>query len=160
MTLPELRLLAIAQTNFREVAVIEAGTFPTQSPDTWFVRKSFNSAGVLFPAAHVFRARVGVWKLAGLVPPRHTAEIRTMLVDRSRCGSALHLWRWVTDRTYFFHGYVEGEGGAAQLAFAKLALPAPLSTHLRASLWPGRQPSPVPGPVQRALRWARQALRS
>ena len=160
VTRAELRLIAVTQTKFREVAVIEPGTFPLVAPESWFRKKTFRSSGVLFPAGPVFRARPGVWKLTGLGPPIHTADASVMLVDRWRCWSALHLWRWMVDRTYFFHGYVDGDGGAAQLAFARLALPAPLSTHFRSSLWPGRQPGPMPGPVKKALRWARQALRS
>lgn len=160
VTPAELRLLALTQTKFREVAIIEPGAFPLVSPESWFRKISFRSAGVLFPAGRSFRARPGVWKRAGLVPPRRSAEARVMLVDRARCWSALHLWRWMVDRTYFFHGYVDGDGGAAQLAFARLALPAPLSTHLNSSLWPGRQPSPMPRSVQRALRWAGQSLRA
>jgi hypothetical protein len=159
MTLAELRLLALTQTKFREVAVIAPGTFPRVSPESWFRKRTFRSSGVLFPAGQVFRARPGMWKLTGLVPPRQSADARVILLDRTRCWSALHVWQWVVDRTYHFHGYVDGDGGAAQLAFARLALPAPLSSHLQSTLWPGRTASPTPAPVQRALRWAKQALR-
>ena len=54
------------------------------------------------------------------------------------------LWRWIVDRVYFFTGYVDGEGGAAQLAFAKLSLPSPVTAHFVESFSTDPRPSSPP----------------
>jgi hypothetical protein len=78
---------------------------------------------VLFFRQQINRGRRGIWKLCGLKFPRSTVRATHFVVDRARCWSALSLWRWVSERKYFFHGYVDGDGGEAQFAFAKLRRP-------------------------------------
>ena len=131
-TLPELRLHALAQTKLREVMVLDPGVRLHAAPDALFRNSAFQKAGVLFAPKGEFRARIGVWKLCGLTVPRHTAATGCFIMDRSQCWRALSLWRWIVDRTYFFNGYVDGDGGTAQLAFAATGQHAPLSRALRA----------------------------
>jgi hypothetical protein len=132
LTLAELRMHALAQTKWREVIVLDPGVRLLAVPEALFRQGAFQKAGVLFAAEGEFRARVGVWKLCGLPRPRQTAALACFIMDRSRCWKALSLWRWMVDRTYFFHGYVDGDGGAAQLAFAATGQTAPLSLSPRA----------------------------
>ncbi len=120
MTCDELRLHALAKTKYREVLVLQPGAFPHISPDALFASRAFKASGALFFHQQANRGRRGVWKLCGLKFPKHTISTTHFLIDRSRCWSALSLWRWVSERAYFFNGYVDGDGGAAQFAFAKL----------------------------------------
>ncbi|HWN95705.1 MAG TPA: glycosyltransferase family 9 protein [Methylomirabilota bacterium] len=126
-TRAEFRLHALAHSKLREVLVLEPGHFPRVAPEKIFADRNFAQAGAVFGAAHQFNARPGVWKMCGLPIPRESADASAFLIDRVRCWSAITLWRWIVDRAYFFTGYVDGEGGAAQLAFAKLSLPAPVT---------------------------------
>jgi hypothetical protein len=133
-TRPELRLHALAQTQLRQVIVLEPGIRLRVAPQKLFGERAFRDAGVLFTAAAAFHARPGVWKLCGLKSPRLTAGTACIILDRARCWSALSLWQWVVEHAYFFTGYVDGDGGAAQLAFAKLGQAAPLSLSRRVFL--------------------------
>jgi ADP-heptose:LPS heptosyltransferase len=154
----ELRLRALTQSRLREALVLEPGTFPLVAPEKLFAARAFRRSGILFPRRSKFRARRGVWNLCGLSVPRSSADAAAFLIDRKRCSSVLPLWRWIVDRAYFFTGYVDGDGGGAQLAFAKLSLPAPLSTLLKEHFWPSSPNTPAPEVIRRELRAARRLL--
>jgi hypothetical protein len=100
-----------------------------------------------------------VWKLCRLPAPGYSANAAAFLIDRHRCSSVLALWRWIVDRAYFFTGYLDGEGGAAQLAFTKLSMPVPLSDRLATCFWSDSQ-SETPPIIQREVRTARQLFSS
>ena len=133
MTLPELRLHALTHSILREVLVVDPEKTPRVKLETIFANHDLAGAGVVFSRAHEFQARPGVWTMCGLRAPRDTANASAFLMDRKRCWSAISLWRWIVDRNYFFSGYVDGEGGAAQLAFAKLSYPVPVSPRFNRS---------------------------
>jgi ADP-heptose:LPS heptosyltransferase len=154
---PELRLHALAQTKLREVLVLDAGVFPRVTPDALFARPAFRKNNAVFFGAQPNVARVGVWKLCSLNFPRRTMNAAHFVLDRSRWWSALQLWRWIVDRTYFFNGYVDGDGGAAQLAFAKLGSPPPLGRS-SAAFWSVDSAAPAPALVERHRREARRDL--
>jgi hypothetical protein len=120
MARAELRSHALTKTNFRAVLVLDPGAFPLTVPDSLFADRPFINSGVLFFHRQINRGRRGIWKLCGLKFPTSTVNATHFLIDRARCWSALSLWRWVSERKYFFHGYVDGDGGEAQFAFAKL----------------------------------------
>ena len=124
----ELRWHALLHTKLREVAVIGPGA-PVAGPmEKIFERPPFQKTGAVFLGRHRNPARPGVWKLCELEMPRHTVGTGVMWIDRQRCWSALQLVRWIVRHYYFFHGYVDGDGGAAQLAFQKLAQPLSILT--------------------------------
>jgi hypothetical protein len=126
-TRAELRLHALIHSKFREALVLDPGIVPRVNPEVIFANRAFVGAGVVFPRKGEFRARPGAWKVCGLPLPRHGAGTSAFLIDRERCWSAIPLWRWIVQRTYFFSDYVDGEGGAAQLAFAKLSRAMPVT---------------------------------
>lgn len=130
LTHAELRLHALRHTSWREVLVLTPDAFSLQNPDRLFARLARARSGALFFHERRNQARPGVWKLCGLESPAETAGVSALLIDRARCWGALQLWRWVAERMYFFNGYVDGEGGAAQFAFARSGTP----------LTPGRRP--------------------
>lgn len=137
LTQAELRLHALLHSNLRHVNVMEPGVQLRISPQKLFGWRAYREAGVVFPRA-VSKANVrpAVWKLCGLPVPSHTAGTECFVMDRFRCWKALLLWRWMIERMYFFKGYVDGGGGAAQLAFAEARLRIPLSLNSRAFLVP------------------------
>jgi hypothetical protein len=125
-------LRALAKTKYRAVLVLEPGAFPLAAPDSLFDHRPFEKSGVLFFQQQINRGRRGVWKLCGLKFPPSTVNATHFLIDRARCWSPLSLWRWVSERKYFFHGYVDGDGGEAQFAFAKLRQPISVSRNSHA----------------------------
>ena len=158
LPLGELRLLALARTRSRAVLALAPGHIPLMAPDQWFGNPRFQNAGVLLADAGASQARPGVWKLCGLTLPGRTAGAEIVLIDRRRCWSALCLWRWVIERLYFYRGYVTGDGGAAQFAFAKLNRPAPVSAHLPRNFWSRESGTPAPARIERELRAAQKDL--
>jgi hypothetical protein len=116
----ELRLHALQHSRMREVIVIAPGVLLQMPPRKLFTLRPFRTAGALFPNRGEFRARPGVWKLCRLRAPASAAGNHCIVLDRQRAWAALSLWRWIVDKNYFFSGYVDGDGGAAQLAFARL----------------------------------------
>ncbi len=130
MTRADLWLHALGKTGLRHVLVLDAELFPVASPDAFFRSRDFIRSGVVLPRSHRCRARPGVWNLCGLCMPGHTAGDAVMVIDRERCWGPLQLWRWIMDRMYFFSGYVDGTGGAAQLAFNLMSRPPVLSLKL------------------------------
>lgn len=154
----ELRSHALAKTPWREVFLLEAGAFPLVMPESLFARGAYQNSGNLFFHHRENRARPGVWKLCELNLPKSTASAGYALIDRARAWSALSLWHWITSRAYFFHGYMDGDGGAAQFAFAKLKLPISISRDTARAFWSAQSGAP-PSLVQRHLRSARRALR-
>jgi hypothetical protein len=120
MTQTELRAHALDRTKYQEVLVLAPGAFPLAALDLLFANRAYKKSGVLFFHQQINRGRRGVWKLCGLKFPRKAVSATHFVVDRARCWSALALWRWVGERKYFFHGYVDRDGGEAQFAFAKL----------------------------------------
>lgn len=130
----ELRLHALRHTSWREVLVLTPNDELIQNPDGLFTRLSRSASGAVFFPKRRNHARPGVWKLCGLASPAVTASLSPLLLDRARCWSALELWSWVTNRMYFFNGYVDGEGGAAQFAFARAGTPLALASHARTAL--------------------------
>jgi hypothetical protein len=129
-TREEFRLHAIEKTSLCEVLAMDAGTSLLVSPDTLFLAREFARAGVMLARSHPFRARPGVWKLCRLPLPGFAVNGSMMLLDRNRCWPALQLWQWIANRMYFFAGYVDGDGGAAQLAFRAMGLRPAFSTAL------------------------------
>jgi len=158
ITRGELRLRALIQSKFSEALVLEPGTFPLVPPEKLFAGGVFRKSGALFARRSEFRARRGVWKLCGLPVPRCSADVAAFLLDRNRCASVLPLWRWIVERAYFFTGYVDGDGGAAQIAFAKLSRPAPLSARLPEHFWSSSRNTRPPELLRRELRAARRSL--
>jgi hypothetical protein len=156
MTRAELRSHALAKTNYREALVIEPGAFPLAAPDSLFDHRAFKNSGVLFFQQQINRGRRGVWKLCGLKFPRSTVNATHFLIDRAHCWSALSLWRWASERKYFFHGYVDGDGGEAQFAFAKLRQPISVSRNSHA-FWTD-ETGAAPPLVQRHRAAAARAL--
>ncbi len=156
MTRAELRCNALEKTNYREALVIEPGSFPLTAPDSLFTHRAFKKSGVLFFHQQINRGRRGVWKLCGLKFPRNTVSATHFVIDRARCWSALSLWRWVSERKYFFHGYVDGDGGEAQFAFAKLRRPISVGRNSRA-FWT-QETGEAPPLIQRHLVAARRFL--
>jgi hypothetical protein len=156
MTRSELRLHALVTTQWREVLMLEPGAFPLTAPDALFKNRAFKNSGTLFVRTGPNRGRRGAWKLCGLPFPKFTISAAHFLIDRTRCWSALALWRWVIDRAYFFHGYVDGDGGAAQFAFARLRHPLAVSRNTGAFC--SGEPSTAPQIVERQRRAARRAL--
>jgi hypothetical protein len=138
------------------VLVLDPGAVPLVSPVALFANRAFKASGALFFHQQANRGRCGIWKLCGLKFPKSTLSTTHFLIDRSRCWSALSLWRWISARTYFFNGYVDGDGGAAQLAFAKLRQRISVSPNNRV-FWAG-EPGGLPALVQRHRRVARRAL--
>lgn len=125
--LAELRHRALAATAFRDVLVLEADAPPAATAGDFFERTSFRKHGVVFPCGQRNGSRPGVWRLCGLPRPTDTAGLSGFVVDRGRHWAALGLWRWISGHMYFFNGYVDGEGGAAQLAFARQGRPLRLA---------------------------------
>lgn len=117
----ELRLHALEHSRLREVIVMTPGVLLQAPPQTVFALRPFRTTGALFPQHGEFRARPGVWKMCRLRAPARTAGNHCIVLDRQRAWAALSLWRWIVDKSYFFSGYVDGDGGAAQLAFARLS---------------------------------------
>jgi len=134
LTRGELRLHALRHTSWREVLVLTPDGARPQNPDRLFARLSRSVSGAAFFPERRNQARPGVWKLCGLELPPLTASDAPLLIDRARCWTALQLWRWVVDRMYFFNGYVDGEGGAAQFAFARAGTPLTLARRPRTAL--------------------------
>jgi len=159
MTRAELRAHALAKTQRREVLLLEPGTFPLVGPESLFITHPYKTSGALFFRQQKNRARPGVWKLCGLDFPTNTASGAFILLDRSHCWSVLALWNWIGARNYFFRGYVDGAGGAAQLAFAKLNRPLPISRATQKSFWSTESSQPPPPFVQRQWRAAQRELR-
>jgi hypothetical protein len=159
-TRAQLRLHALTKTSLHQVLMMDAGTIPVVSPDALFAREDFMTSGVLFARARKCQARPGVWKMCGMEMPRYTASGAVMLFERRRCWPGLQLWRWIIERFYFFSGYVDGEGGAAQLAFEKLNLRAPISLSLEKSFWSAQGNLPPPSMAARELRMAESLLRT
>jgi hypothetical protein len=158
MTRTELRAHALAKTPWREVLLLEPGTFPLVAPELLFANRAFKASGALFFHGQKKRARPGVWKLCGMDLPKNTASAALMVLDRSRCWSALSLWNWIGGRNYFFRGYVDGDGGAAQLAFAKLNLPLSISRDTASTFWSAELNTPAPPMVERHRRTTKRAL--
>ena len=121
-TRAEFWLHALEKTSLREVLAVDAGIRLLIPPDELFPAREFARAGVIMARDRPFGARPGVWKLCRLPLPTHTLNDSIMLLDRNRCWTALQLWRWIAHRMYFFAGYVDGDGGAAQLAFHAMHL--------------------------------------
>ena len=155
MTRAELRSHALAQTKYREVLVLDPGTFPLITPELLLTNRGFKTAGVMFFHQHGNRGRHGAWKMCGVKFPKNTVSASHFVIDRTRCWSALSLWRWVSERKYFFHGYVDGDGGQAQFAFAKLGQPISIARAANA-FWSGE--SKAPPVVQRHRAAARRCL--
>ena len=159
MTCSELRTHALAKTSWREVLILEAGTFPLVNPESFFAKRGFRAHAALFFRRQENRARPGVWKLCRLDAPKNTASAAHFLIDRARRWSVLSLWRWITERNYFFHGYIDGDGGGAQLAFAKLNLRCPVARDFSTAFWFADSDKPMPSLIRRHLHAARRALR-
>lgn len=121
LTGPELRQHALAHTRLRAVIVLAPGVCLRVAPGELFDARAFRRTGALFGVRGKFTARPGVWKLCRLPPPSQTADPACFVIERARCWSALTLWRWMLQHAYFFKGYVDGDGGAAQLAFTTVA---------------------------------------
>ena len=119
----ELRWHALVHTKLREVAVLGPSASGSVPVEKIFSHPEFQATGAVFLGHHPNPSRPGVWKLCGLEMPEHSAETDLLWIDRQRCWSALHLVRWMVAHYYFFLGYVDGDGGAAQLAFQKLNQP-------------------------------------
>ncbi|HTD65748.1 MAG TPA: glycosyltransferase family 9 protein [Candidatus Limnocylindria bacterium] len=158
ITCSELRSHALTKTEKREVLLLDPDVFPLVVPDRLFSHRVFQESGALFFPRRKNVARPGVWKLCDLKLPRETASAAHLLVDRFRCWSALSLWKWISSRNYFFHGYVDGEGGAAQLAFAKLRLPSSMSRNTARWFWSTKSGEPTPPLVRERLRAATRSL--
>ena len=151
-TRAELQLRAITDSSFCKALVLEPGTFPLIAPKKIFGTAPFGKAPIVFPRGAIFNARRGVWKLCGLPTPRYSANAQIVLIDRKRCSSVLSLWRWIAERAYFFTGYLDGSGGAPQLALAKLSHPARLSSGLAKHFWTSSSETPPPKLVRDELR--------
>ena len=156
LTRAELRLRALAESKFSQALMLEPGTYPLTSPSQIFADHPFGKSSMVFPRGSKFSARPGVWKLCGMPPPSYSANAAVVLIDRKRCSSVLSLWRWIVDRAYFFTGYLDGDGGAAQLALAKLSRSARLSTRLAKDFWSSSCDSPPPKIVRREICAARR----
>jgi ADP-heptose:LPS heptosyltransferase len=126
LTRAELRLHALTHSRLRHVIVLDPGAVWRVSPGKLFAAREFVTRAAIFYAGEKFGARPGVWKLCGLPVPRRAAEISAFVIDRQRCWPAIVLWRWIVDRSYFFSGYLDGEGGPAQLAFAMVRRAMPM----------------------------------
>ena len=123
MTRAELRLHALHHVLWREVLVLTAGARLLKNPEQLFQRLEGAESGIVAFRERKNQARAGAWKICGMEAPSDTVSVSPLILDRARCWSALHLWRWVLNHMYFFNGYLDGEGGAAQFAFARLGEP-------------------------------------
>jgi hypothetical protein len=123
-------LHALQHCRAREILALEPEARLRIAPEKIFVQRNFRRDGVAFMRGGQTRSRPGVWKVCGLVPPQRAVGTTAFVADRVRCWPAFSLWRWIVDRNYFFTGYVDGDGGAAQLALAKLGQPSPVSAFL------------------------------
>ena len=126
-TMADMRHRALATTAFGEVLLVESGAPLVPPAGDVFDRIAFREGGAVFPRWRRNGSRPGVWRLCGVPRPAHTAGLSGLVVDRARHWAALRLWRWISMHMYFFNGYVDGEGGAAQLAFARLGRPLRLA---------------------------------
>lgn len=122
----ELRFLALERTSFREVLVIDPGELATLRCESLFQHALYRSSGALFFDERENGARPGAWNLCGMKRPIRTAAANCFLIDRTRWWHVVQLWRWICERQYFFHGYLDGDGAAAQLAFAMFGHEPPL----------------------------------
>jgi ADP-heptose:LPS heptosyltransferase len=159
LTRAELRLHALRHVAWREVLVLKPSTFLLRNPDKLFQRLSAADSGAVIFHGRPNQARAGVWKLCGLEVPSITASSSPVLIDRERCWGALQLWRWALNHMYFFNGYLDGEGGVAQFAFARMGSPLKLSRPSR-SFWTDASGTTPPEVVTKHRRAAVRVPRS
>jgi hypothetical protein len=159
LTRAELRLHALRHVAWREVLVLTPNTFLLNNPDKLFQRLSAADSGAVVFRERPNQARAGVWKLCGLEVPSITASSSPLIIDRARCWGALQLWQWILGHMYFFNGYLDGEGGVAQFAFARMGLPLKLSRPSR-SFWTDTSGTQPPAIVDKHRRAAVRARHS
>jgi len=136
---------------------LSPGTFPLVKPDALFERPGFLKTGSTFFYQRPSTTHRGAWKICGLESPKGTACAAHFLIDRTRCWSAISLWRWISERFYFFLGYLDGEGGACQFAFATLESPLTLGRSQDEFWCPGSGAS-APAAIQCQRHAARRVL--
>ena len=127
----ELKPYAVMHSRFREVLLLDADNVPIQHPGFLFETPEYVESGALFWPDIVRLSRDNeVWAVGGLdYRDMPSFESGQLVIDKSRCWSALGLTHWINQRSDEFYRFLHGDKDTFLLAWLKLGRPFHLVRH-------------------------------
>lgn len=118
-----LKPYAILHSTFREVLLLDADNVPVANPEYLFGSSQFEKTGAIFwPDFQraIEKKAHAVWRSCGLRRPNESEfESGQILVDKTRCWSALRLALWFNENSDFYYQHLHGDKDTFHLAFRK-----------------------------------------
>lgn len=117
----QLKPLAILESGFREVLLLDADNVPVQDPTFLFACPEYKSTGAVFwPDRGRTAKGTDQWRVFG-IPYRDEPEQESgqVLVDKSACWQALNLCAWYNKRAGFFYRYTGGDKDTFRVAWRR-----------------------------------------
>lgn len=131
-----LKLHALAHSDFREVLLLEAETWPVRNPEDLFREPTYRRTRAAFwPGDQRLEHHRSLWRLCG-VPPLDEPQLDSspVLLDRVQVWDALCLARWYDAQPELFGRHMDGDYDSLHMALRKLGrdfvLPASPSVRL------------------------------
>jgi hypothetical protein len=133
----EIKAIAIAHSRFEEVLYLDADSAPLRNPEHLFESDAYLRHGALFwPDRYAGRGRGmpwlkrETWAVCG-VPFRPEPEIEAgqLVVDKSRCWSALALTLFFNGHSDYYYRFFFGDKDTFHLAWRRLGQPYALVPH-------------------------------
>ena len=120
----EMKAFSLLHTRFAEVLLLDADNVPVLDPTFLFDDPAYREKGAVFwPDFGRLAPERAIWRITG-IPYRDEPEFESgqILVDKTRCWSALALAMHFNEYSDFYYRHVHGDKETFHLAWRKLGL--------------------------------------